>query len=195
MKPLFKNKLTLTRNRQRVLLNFSLMCFIILISGLAFDSLFAAFMGGLLSSMVLRLIFASGNQREFGDDSIVIASNGMFFTKKHKRIVVSVMIFAAVGSWTIGVLIKSPYLPDFLPHIVILFLFQLIIKSTLFILDLPIGTFNENQSKVRSFNNGPFKSASSRSIGFSSLSDQDFSTSPTYRNLPGNINYNRHKWD
>lgn len=142
---------SMTSNRRAILLNFSLLCLMTIISYVIFQDLLMTFLGGLFSSFVLRVFFSKGNMREFGKSKTITASNGKVFSRKHKWIVVSIMtVFLLVG-WCTGVLLKD-VVPDFLTEVMALFIFQIPVKLTLFILDLPIGTFQNVQENSRIHN-------------------------------------------
>ena len=174
----------LTRNRKLILLNFSLIFLTTIVSGWAFDSTFAALMGCLVSSLAFRILFGWTTQREFGDNKTIIAANGKTFKIFHKRIVQTVMISSLIGGWILGVNLKSSTFSPLDAGLLNLFIFQFATKLTLFIIDLPIATFNVDQRNVdHSQMPQPYQSSI---IGNSN----DMYFSPSYSSLSCN-SYNR----
>ena len=184
MKHALNKTFKLTRNRKLILLNFALLVLITTLVGLITDTMSGATIACIVSCIALRIIFGLKNQRDFGDSKTIVAANGKTFTLTHKRIVEGVMWTSLVGCWCFAAVLDFPHASDFLPHIIGLFSFQFIVKSMLFIMDLPIATFNVDQRKVdHSQATQPYQSSI---IGNSN----DMYFSPSYSSLSCN-SYNR----
>jgi len=180
-----------TTTRRLILLNVVLLFVATGLSELILRGLFGepytgAFFGGFISSIILRIIFGSGNPREFKKkQKTITASNGEVFSKKHEYIV-NAVIFGSIGLGWLWAFNFGKTLPPVLPQLIVFAFFQLSVKGTLFILDLPIGTFNVDQRKVIIWQ---ISSGSRRnSFGVTSINN-DIYTSPAFKNLPCNTWY------
>ena len=179
MKHALNKTFKLTRNRKLILLNFALLVLITSLVGLIADSMFAATVACIVSCIGLHILFGWNNHRDFGDKKSVVAANGKTFTTFHKNLVIWTMSLSAIGCWFLGVAFKSPHVSDFLPHIIALFSFQFIVKSILFIMDLPVGTFMTKNGNAHAKLPQPYQSSIIKNSG-------DIYYSPAYSHMTCN---------
>ena len=135
-------KIKLTSNRKLILLNFVLLILLTLLSGVVFGGMSSFAIGGIVSSVLLRVVFGHKNPRPFKGSKTITTSNGKTLTKKHQYLCIIVATLALVVGWFIGT--SFNWYDDFIFVPITLFFFQIIVKSLYFALDIPIGTFDIN---------------------------------------------------